>query len=185
MLETTVQELNEKLKIAEAKLQSSERSGDSSNSELQSFSSEPLSSSLKRRDDSPTASTTTSGQSPTDISPRPSISQPLRKFSYDSSASEDLFVGTTSGLGFLASVQEYVERLGYDTTSLLDAWKSSEAKTYPTNMSAYAEGSQIRDLRTLLPLKTNGKKLLDIFHHNTTRYGLSKESSPISILTLH
>ncbi|EPS36268.1 hypothetical protein H072_10331 [Dactylellina haptotyla CBS 200.50] len=169
MLETTVQELNEKLKIAEAKLQSGDRSGDSSNTGLQNSSSDSHSTLITRGDDSPTTSTTTTGQSPSDRSPRHSISQPLRRFSYDGSTSDDLFIGTTSGLGFLASVQEYVERLGYDTTPLLDAWKNSEAKAFPTNTASYSEGSQLRDLRALLPPKASGKKLLDIFHYNTAR----------------
>ncbi|KAF3932126.1 hypothetical protein ABW20_dc0107440 [Dactylellina cionopaga] len=161
-------ELNEKLKIAEAKLQSSDISGDSNDPDINPSSSESHNLSARRGGDSPATSTTT-GQSPTDRSPRTSISQPLRRFSYDGSTTEDFFVGTTSGLGFLASVQEYVEKLGYDTTSLLDAWKNSEAKAYPTNQTVYSEGSQLRDLRALLPNKQNGKKLLDIFHHSTAR----------------
>ncbi|KAF3940365.1 hypothetical protein ABW19_dt0202491 [Dactylella cylindrospora] len=168
MLEATVQELNEKLRIAEAKLQSTERSIDSTNSDTQPSSTESLIPPVFKRAESPSTSSTV-GHSSDDRSPRPSISQPTRRFSYDSSGNEDLFVGTTSGLGFLASVQEYVERLGYDTTSLIGAWKNSEARAYPTNLPAYPEGSQINDLRVLLPEKAIGKKLLDIFHHTTAR----------------
>ncbi|KAK6337427.1 hypothetical protein TWF730_002826 [Orbilia blumenaviensis] len=171
MLETTVQELNEKLKIAEAKLQSGEHSSiDINNAEIQSSSSEIHISATNRRADSPSNSNSTvAGNSPRDRSPRLSISQPVRRVSYDTSTNEDLFVGTTSGLGFLASIQEYVERLGYDTTSLLDTWKSTEAKAFPTNIPVYNDGSQTRDLRTLLPPKPAGNKLLNIFHHTTAR----------------
>ncbi|KAK6500242.1 hypothetical protein TWF481_010589 [Arthrobotrys musiformis] len=166
MLETTVQELNEKLKIAEAKLQSGDCSGiDTGASDVQS--SEVA---TNRRQTSPSNSNSTAtGNSPSDRSPRLSISQPLRRVSYDMSTNEDLFVGTTSGLGFLASIQEYVERLGYDTTSLLDAWKNSEAKTFPANVPVYGDGSQVRDLRAFLPPKAAGQKLLNIFHHSTAR----------------
>ncbi|KAF3159246.1 hypothetical protein TWF225_011050 [Orbilia oligospora] len=171
MLETTVQELNEKLKIAEAKLQSGERSSiDASTPEIPSSSSDIALTTTNRRADSPSNSNSTAtGNSPSDRSPRLSISQPPRRVSYDISTNEDLFVGTTSGLGFLASIQEYVERLGYDTTSLLDAWKTAEAKTFPTNPPIYNDDSQMRDLRAFLPPKPTGQKLLSIFHHSTAR----------------
>ncbi|KAK6515011.1 hypothetical protein TWF506_007365 [Arthrobotrys conoides] len=171
MLETTVQELNEKLKIAEAKLQSGERSSiDASAPEIPSSSSDIAITTTNRRAASPSNSNSTAtGNSPSDRSPRLSISQPLRRVSYDLSTNEDLFVGTTSGLGFLASIQEYVERLGYDTTSLLDAWKTTEAKTFPTNPPIYNDDSQMRDLRAFLPPKAAGQKLLNIFHHSTAR----------------
>ncbi|KAJ6257259.1 ABC-transporter-regulating transcription factor [Drechslerella dactyloides] len=166
MLETTVQELNEKLKIAEAKLQSGERGSDGGGLDVESSPADSHSLSMRRKSESPSTSTTT-GHSPNDLSPRPSLSLPLRSFSYDNSPNEDVFVGSTSGLGFLTSVKDYVERLGYDTTPLLNAWKDSEAKTYATNPSPYPEGSQIRDLRALLPPQEDGKKLLDIFYRNT------------------
>ncbi|KAF3183955.1 hypothetical protein TWF788_005428 [Orbilia oligospora] len=171
MLETTVQELNEKLKIAEARLQSGERSSiDASTPEIPSSSSDIALTTTNRRADSPSNSNSTAtGNSPSDRSPRLSISQPPRRVSYDLSTNEDLFVGTTSGLGFLASIQEYVERLGYDTTSLLDAWKAAEAKTFPTNPPIYNDDSQMRDLRAFLPPKPAGQKLLSIFHHSTAR----------------
>ncbi|RVD83872.1 uncharacterized protein DFL_005646 [Arthrobotrys flagrans] len=170
MLETTVQELNEKLKIAEAKLQSGDRSSiDTSTPEIQSSSEIPLTTTNRLPDSPSNSNSTATGNSPSDRSPRLSISQPLRRVSYDISTNEDLFVGTTSGLGFLASIQEYVERLGYDTTSLLDAWKSTEAKTFPTNMPVYNDGSQMRDLRAFLPPKATGQKLFNIFHHSTAR----------------
>ncbi|KAK6355876.1 hypothetical protein TWF718_000255 [Orbilia javanica] len=171
MLETTVQELNEKLKMAEAKLQSGDRSNiDASAPELQSSSSDIVITAATRQADSPSNSNSTAtGNSPSDRSPRLSISQPPRRVSYDMNTNEDLFVGMNSGLGFLASIQEYVERLGYDTTSLLEAWKNSEAKTFPINLPLYSDGSQIRDLRAFLPPKTTGQKLLNIFHHSTAR----------------
>ncbi|KAK6358956.1 hypothetical protein TWF696_000128 [Orbilia brochopaga] len=165
MLETTVQELNEKLKIAEAKL--GERGSDGGTLDVES-SSESHSILMRRKSESPSTSTTT-GHSPNDLSPRPSLSLPLRSIPYDNSPNEDLFIGSTSGLGFLTSVKDYVERLGYDTTPLMTAWKDSEAKTYTTNPSTYPEGSQLRDLRVLLPPQEDGKKLLDIFYRNTPR----------------
>ncbi|KAF3913058.1 hypothetical protein ABW21_db0207699 [Orbilia brochopaga] len=180
MLETTVQELNEKLKIAEAKLQSGERGGDVGLLDVESSSTDSHSVALRRKSESPSTSTTT-GHSPNELSPRPSLSLPLRSFSYDHSPNEDVFVGSTSGLGFLTSVKDYVERLGYDTTPLLHAWKDSEAKTYSINPTTYPEGSQIRDLRALLPPQEDGKKLLDIFYRNTPRYAnstiLNKDSN--------
>ncbi|EWC48957.1 hypothetical protein DRE_00262 [Drechslerella stenobrocha 248] len=167
-LETTVQELNEKLKIAEARLQSSERGSDGGRTlDLESPSTDSHIIAMRKQSASPSTSATT-GHSPCDPSPRPSFSQPLRSF-YDNSPNEDIFVGSTSELGFLTSVKEYVERLGYDTTPLLNAWKESEAKIYPTNPLAYAEGSQLHDLRTYLPAKEDGKKLIDVFHRNTPR----------------
>lgn len=183
MLEATVQDLNEKLRIAEAKLQSSQLSNnersDGSLDIDQSTSDSFSTVSFPRRNsgtpysaEDSLSSSKSFTHSPDIQSPRPSLAPGVvqRRFSYESSGNDDLFIGSTSGLGFLASVQEYVEKLGYDTTSLAGAWKHSEVQTYPLNSSLKVDGLQPVDLRGLLPPKNIGRKLLDIFHQHTTRY---------------
>ncbi|KAK6529510.1 hypothetical protein TWF281_008681 [Arthrobotrys megalospora] len=137
ILETTIEELTEKLRVAEAKLQSPTM---------------PL----------------TPDHSLCDRSPRSPTPQQPWKFSSGRS-SKVLFPGSTSTLGFMESVQGYMDGLGYDT-SLLDARGPNEGKSQSANTSSYGETLQIRDLRALLPTKENGEKLLAIFYQHLARY---------------
>ncbi|KAK6510649.1 hypothetical protein TWF506_009751 [Arthrobotrys conoides] len=140
LLQTTIRELNEKLKIADARLQS------------------PTS----------TLTSITTNYSSSSQSPRsPSPEQP-RRFPC-SSTGESFFLGSASTMSFVESVQGYMDGLGYDT-SLLDARGPVEEMSHASNNSPYAETLQIRDLRALLPTKSNGEKLLMIFYQYLRRY---------------
>ncbi|KAF3257675.1 hypothetical protein TWF192_000965 [Orbilia oligospora] len=140
LLQTTIKDLNEKLRIADARLQS------------------PTS----------TFSSLTANHSSSSQSPRSPSPEQARRLSF-SSTGENLSLGSASTISFVESVQGYMEGLGYDT-SLLGARRPSEETPHALSASPYAETLQIRDLRALLPTQSNGEKLLMIFYQHLRRY---------------
>ncbi|KAF3275903.1 hypothetical protein TWF970_006514 [Orbilia oligospora] len=137
---TTIKDLNEKLKTADARLQS------------------PTS----------TFSSKTTNRSSSSQSPRsPSPEQP-RRFSF-SSTGENFFLGSASTMSFVESLRGYTEGLGYDA-SLLDARGPSEETPHALSTSPYSDTLQIRDLRALLPTQSNGERFLMIFYQYLKRY---------------
>ncbi|EGX50058.1 hypothetical protein AOL_s00076g409 [Orbilia oligospora ATCC 24927] len=140
LLQTTIKDLNEKLKTADARLQS------------------PTS----------TFSSKTTNRSSSSQSPRsPSPEQP-RRFSF-SSTGENFFLGSASTMSFVESLRGYMEGLGYDA-SLLDARGPSEETPHALSTSPYSDTLQIRDLRALLPTQSNGERFLMIFYQYLKRY---------------
>ncbi|KAF3188793.1 hypothetical protein TWF225_003179 [Orbilia oligospora] len=140
LLQTTIKDLNERLKIANARLQS------------------PTST-----PSSMTTNCSPSSQPPLSLSP----DQPHR--SSFNSTGENFTLGSAPTISFVESVQGYMEGLGYDT-SLLDARGPGEGTPHALSASPYTGTLQIRDLRALLPTQSNGEKLLMIFYQYLMRY---------------
>ncbi|KAK6511619.1 hypothetical protein TWF481_000531 [Arthrobotrys musiformis] len=142
ILQKTIKELNEKLQISDA------------NAKLQGSVS-PLTS------------------IPTDYSPSsrypssPSLERRQRAPSGDNDGG--ILFGSAPTMGFVESVQGYMDDFGYDT-SLLDARAPGEETLHSSRTSSDAEALQIRNLQALLPTKTNGEKLLHIFQRHLRMY---------------
>ncbi|KAF3294451.1 hypothetical protein TWF132_012094 [Orbilia oligospora] len=147
LLQTTIKDLNERLKIANARLQS------------------PTST-----PSSMTTNCSPPSQPPLSLSP----DQPQR--SSFNSTGENFTLGSAPTISFVESVQGYMEGLGYDT-SLLDARGPGEGTPHALSASPYTGTLQIRDLRALLPTQSNGEKLLMIFYQYLRRLGLTSTIS--------
>lgn len=83
-----------------------------------------------------------------------------------------LSYGPNSGVGFLSSVQEYVIELGvHAPVSPAASWENTlAASSHPSPPASYRRESTISDLRLLLPAKDIGDKLFDVYKCKLQRY---------------